>query len=110
MDRRPVEPFDFPLITVASLVVIVLAARWLHHVPISKGFASAAFGLVAFAGASAFVGWAVDDPQRLRVLLAMMVAVAMFAAFHVVRRRTQPRPPEAPRAQETKDPNMRHFL
>lgn len=103
------EPFVFPLVTVASLVVIVLAARWLHHVPVSKGFVSAGFGLVAFAGASAFVGWADDDPQRLTVLLAVMVVVAVISAFQVVRRRTSRRLSEAPRAQEAEDAHLRYF-
>ena len=84
---RPVEPFVFPVITVASLIAIVLANRWLLRLPVSKGLVSPGFGLVAFAEAAAVIGWAGDDPQRLTVLLTVMVAIVPFIVVQLVQHR-----------------------
>jgi drug/metabolite transporter (DMT)-like permease len=82
----------FPLISVASIVLIALAYRWFRGTPVSKGLVSAAFGLVAFAGAAALVGWADDDSSRLMGLLAVLVGVALFALFQIGKQRGRRRP------------------
>lgn len=81
-----------PLVTLASLVLIVLASRRFRGVPVSKGFVSAAFGLVAFAGAAALGKWTDEDASRQVMLLVVMVGVAAFALFQIGKQRAGRRP------------------
>ena len=85
---RPMDAMD-PLVAVATLAVVAVGSRILRGVPVSRGIVAAAAALAVTGASSALINWATADQARLTLLLDVMIGVALFAVYDIVRRRVR---------------------
>lgn len=76
-----------PLVALATLAVVAVGSRLVRGVPVARGLVALVGGLAVAAAWSSLVKWAAADEARLRLLLDVMVGVALFAVYDIVRRR-----------------------
>lgn len=80
------EPVD-PLVAIGTTVVIVVASRLLRGVPVAGRILAAAAGIAIAVASRALMDWATADQARLSLLLDVMVGVALFAVYEIIRKR-----------------------